>query len=188
MADPWKGHAIRDRELVTGQNPMSEADFGDLFLEALMEQRLTPKSPIQYWSPSGIEETKLKTVTNVMTNLIDWSSGYTTIYIGAKKSGLSNAAFLKGMKTHIKEVQGEFSKMGLKGYIFYLDREYEVAYLNWGSQKVAEVAFGSVAAKAIVSEAGNLLDPVLFKQTTKSPVVTVAEKYERPRSNCGRFR
>lgn len=34
-ASPWQSNAVRDRELITGQNPMSEEQFTALLLEAL---------------------------------------------------------------------------------------------------------------------------------------------------------
>lgn len=36
---PWSSHAVRDRNLVTGQNPQSGKEFTRLFLEALSEKR-----------------------------------------------------------------------------------------------------------------------------------------------------
>ncbi len=35
ISAPWQSKAVRDRELITGQNPMSEGAFTQLFLEAL---------------------------------------------------------------------------------------------------------------------------------------------------------
>jgi len=37
---PWTSHAVRDRELITAQNPMSEGEFTALLLEAMAEQRV----------------------------------------------------------------------------------------------------------------------------------------------------
>ena len=31
----WKSNVVKDRELITGQNPMSDEKFIDMFLEAL---------------------------------------------------------------------------------------------------------------------------------------------------------
>ncbi|MDD2772940.1 MAG: type 1 glutamine amidotransferase domain-containing protein [Elusimicrobiales bacterium] len=41
-AAPWTSRAVRDRELITGQNPMSEAEFTALLLEALDNEKVTP--------------------------------------------------------------------------------------------------------------------------------------------------
>ena len=35
----WTSQVVRDRELITGQNPMSEQAFTSRFLEALVEYR-----------------------------------------------------------------------------------------------------------------------------------------------------
>ena len=35
---PWTSHAVVDRELITGQNPMSEAEFTKLFLRRLAQR------------------------------------------------------------------------------------------------------------------------------------------------------
>lgn len=42
---PWTSKAVRDRELITGQNPMSEGDFTAAYLAALVESRLAPMTP-----------------------------------------------------------------------------------------------------------------------------------------------
>jgi len=36
---PSQSHAIRDRELITAQNPMSDQRFTELFIETLSEQQ-----------------------------------------------------------------------------------------------------------------------------------------------------
>lgn len=40
-ATPWTSHVVRDRELITGQNPQSEKQFTDTFMIALEETRAT---------------------------------------------------------------------------------------------------------------------------------------------------
>jgi putative intracellular protease/amidase len=37
VAAPWTSHVIRDRELITGQNPMSDHAFADELVRALAE-------------------------------------------------------------------------------------------------------------------------------------------------------
>ena len=39
VADKWQSHVIRDRELITAQNPMSDVEFTKVLLEALSERR-----------------------------------------------------------------------------------------------------------------------------------------------------
>jgi len=36
--DKYSSHVVRDRELITGQNPMSDEEFVEVFLKALDEQ------------------------------------------------------------------------------------------------------------------------------------------------------
>jgi putative intracellular protease/amidase len=38
-AGKWQSHALRDRELITGQNPSSDGEFSRLLLQALAEQK-----------------------------------------------------------------------------------------------------------------------------------------------------
>jgi putative intracellular protease/amidase len=45
-AAPWTSHAVRDRELITGQNPMSEAEFTTLLLKALRGESMRPKTRV----------------------------------------------------------------------------------------------------------------------------------------------
>ena len=42
-AKPWTSHAVRDRELITGQNPKSDHELANLFLEALAEEKTSDK-------------------------------------------------------------------------------------------------------------------------------------------------
>ena len=37
-ASPWQSHAVRDRELITGQNPFSDEELAELLLQALAER------------------------------------------------------------------------------------------------------------------------------------------------------
>lgn len=39
VADKWKSHVVRDRELITAQNPMSDHEFTKAFIQSLNEQQ-----------------------------------------------------------------------------------------------------------------------------------------------------
>ncbi|MCX6113209.1 MAG: type 1 glutamine amidotransferase domain-containing protein, partial [Proteobacteria bacterium] len=40
VGNPWTSHVIRDRELITAQNPQSDKEFTAMFLEALVEYKI----------------------------------------------------------------------------------------------------------------------------------------------------
>lgn len=46
----WQSHVVRDRELITGQNPASCEEFSKVFLEALTAEKLSHKK-ISTWPP-----------------------------------------------------------------------------------------------------------------------------------------
>ncbi len=163
----WSSNSMRDRELITGQNPQSEEAFTALFLEALTERRLSFKT-IERWNDRAELKPGFLYTMNTKTN---WHMGYTTLFIGERKDSVSGADFISRLTKHVVAVKDAFRPMGLKGYLFYATQEYEIAYQNWESQTAASDAFASKAAKLIFEDAQTFfeLKPVLFNKIERIP-------------------
>ena len=146
VGSPWSSHAVRDRELITGQNPMSEGEFSQLLLEELTDSKL--KEKLQDVMPQGSR----------------WSDGYQTIFIGRKKASVSSDEFESLLREHIREVKEAFLGRGLKGYAFAVIGDTEVAYQNWESEQAMQAAFATKEGAAIAAGAGKFMDLLLFKK------------------------
>jgi len=168
VAAPWNSKAVRDRELITAQNPMSEVDFVSLFLEALAEQMISGKTPTPFVLNQGIREHVFYTVPEQTINVSDWDGGYRTLWIGERRDGSPN--FLNRLAPHVNLTWQSFQGMGLEGYVLYATEHYEIAFQRWESQLASERAFASVVGQAVIEDAEQIMLPVLFKETNKNPL------------------
>ncbi len=168
VGQPWTSHAVRDRELITGQNPMSEEAFTGLLLEALADYRLQKKSIINADLPRGdkIEDGILY---NVLGQPVDWNKGYRTFFVGARKGDLPQDQFLPRMENHVRTVIDAFSDKGLQGYVMSVSGNSEVAYQVWTSKEAMEAAFGTKDGQAVVQDAGSFMEMLLFKELGPTP-------------------
>lgn len=119
------------------------------------------------------EEVQANTVYEVSTRGTNWSSGYTTLFVGVRLKSQPRADFLKHLTRHVQEVRKKFQKFGLKGYIFSATSDYEIAWQNWTSKSDAEKAFQSGEGQPIVQDAMSFMGMGFYKQMnwrTKMPV------------------
>ena len=159
VAQPWSGNVVVDRELITGQNPMSDSAISNALLEALSIKKFD-STPLDAWATS---KKKSNTGYIVLGNNLDLKVGYTSFFIGTKKKQVYNKMFYEKIRKHISQVKGSFEPFGLKGYLVYIGYDYEIAYLNWPNKEVADKAFASESGKAIVTDAQTFLENVVFK-------------------------
>lgn len=170
----FKSEAVSYRELITGRNPQSAKAFTKLLIEALTAQKVKKKR-VQSWNPAT-DPLRTGALLNVMDKNPDWNAGYSTLYIGKRKAGLDDAAFISGMETHIRKAKAAFEPLGLKGYIVYIENDHEIAYQNWVSddpnktgQQAANAAFATPEAQEVFQNGAAVLDLVWFDQLTKAP-------------------
>lgn len=162
-ANPWQSHAVRDRELITGQNPMSEEEFTALFLESLTVARFSTSST----------ENFINTIASNVLYKIDhsapgssWSDGHNTLWIG-RRDGV-RSSFLTKLTSHVVATWNTFKNQGLTGYLVYATPDYEIAFLRWTGKDAADKAFASSAGKQIATDAATFMKPVLFKEIAVS--------------------
>lgn len=97
---------------------------------------------------------------------VDWSKGYTTVFVGIRKDGYPARIFRKQMAHHIDLVRRAFRPMGLQGYLFIMNGDFEIAYQNWSSESDAQKAFGSQIGQSIIKDANTFLNGDTFEQVT----------------------
>ncbi len=142
----WKSHIVRDRELITGQNPQSDQDLAEAFLEALLEK---------VWSQQHAK------VVDASPRSVDWKQGYTTIYVGARKPNVNETEFERRLERHIALVKQTFGGP-LRGYKILRTRDLEIAYQNWESPEALEHTIRTRGG-AVLNDAKGFMEDVLFK-------------------------
>ncbi|MBI2068351.1 MAG: type 1 glutamine amidotransferase domain-containing protein [Deltaproteobacteria bacterium] len=162
VASPWTGNVVRDRELITAQNPMSDVRFSEEFLEALIQRRVGALPQKKGMPKGGIEP---NVVYDISAEALDWKNGYSTVFVGSRLKGSSPSEFLPHLTKHVGEVKQAFEPQGLRGYIVLATSDYEIAYLNWTSKEAADKAFASPDGKKVVADAQSFMESVLYKQT-----------------------
>lgn len=94
----------------------------------------------------------------------NWRDGYTTVFVGFRKPGYPVIEFAQKMASHIDFVRRAFRPSGLRGYLFFITGDYEVAYQNWTSKEDMERAFQSENGHVITEGANRFMDGALFEQ------------------------
>lgn len=107
---------------------------------------------------------KLETAYDMLGKEVDWQKGYSTVYIGLRKSTIEREDFIDGIRKHVVDVTNALKSQGLQGYIVLMTSEYEIAYMNWPSQAVATSAFESKEAKAFIKDAQLILSPLQYSE------------------------
>ena len=93
---------------------------------------------------------------------INWKRGYTSVFIGRRKSDISTLTYAEKITSHIDIVLQTFSSMGLRGYFFVVYGDYEIAFQNWTSESDAQKAFETPAGKSIAQDAGTFMNASMF--------------------------
>jgi putative intracellular protease/amidase len=95
---------------------------------------------------------------------VDWSTGYSAVYIGTRQSHLSKEQFLKRLDGHINLAKETLNPLGMRAYIVLANDNYEVAYINWESRQAHDEAFAREDAQAVFADAATMLDPLMYQQ------------------------
>jgi len=100
---------------------------------------------------------------DVIGTPIDWSQGFTTVFIGVRKNNVDRAAFLKGLSSHLALVKNTFVPRGLNGYIVIANQDYEVAFMNWDSKQ----AMQNATSATINADGARLMNTLMFQPAAK---------------------
>ncbi|MBS1983263.1 MAG: type 1 glutamine amidotransferase domain-containing protein [Bdellovibrionales bacterium] len=164
VAMPWASHAFRDRELITGQNPMSDKAVAELLIEALVERKVK-QLPLS----TSLDLTGRK-VFDVQqgSRQVDWSQGHTTFYVGVRRTEVSSSSFGKRLEAHIQKAKSAFAPKALKGYRVIATPEYEIAFQNWTNEATMNETFAQVGAP-VVADAEGFMRRLVFKGVHSVP-------------------
>lgn len=157
---PWTSHAVRDRELITAQNPMSEAEFTALLLEALAEQRTQKMGTTEFADGQALPADKIVRVLSAPSA----DTSYRTFFWGIKKTGQSEQDFHDWLISHVKATAAAFKENTLTGYsAVYLDG-MEIAYQTWTSEDALKKAFETEAGRLLAKDVSEHMAPLAFKK------------------------
>ncbi len=101
---------------------------------------------------------------DMISNPMNWATGYNAVFIGTRKSGLDATQFLTRLKSHVELTKSVMVPMGLNGYIFIANEQYEIAYLNWESKEKHDQAGQTPEAQAAFKDAEEFMDVLLYTQ------------------------
>ncbi len=165
--DPWQSSTVRHKELITGQNPMSEEEFTGLFLEAIVERSLA-RLQIKTLNPGdSLSVGVLYSVAQYVFDTSMFDTGYRTLWIGYSNGDANK--FVTRLEPHIKLTQESLAPHGMLDYLVYAAAGYEIAYQRWTSKEAAEKAFATDSGKRVASDAATFMKPLLYKEIQKNP-------------------
>lgn len=157
----FKPRAVRDRELITGQNPMSDREFSQALMVALAEVRLRRARAVLDYAPGPMRFAS-DTLVRVTPFPKDWRAGVTNIYIGARVPGVSREKFLQVLAGHLAAAKRVFGPAGMRGYLVLSDGDQEIAIMNWPSDAALAAANTAPGREAVLAEAATILEPLVF--------------------------
>ncbi|MEZ4742928.1 MAG: type 1 glutamine amidotransferase domain-containing protein [Bdellovibrionota bacterium] len=95
---------------------------------------------------------------------IDWSKGYSVIHIGTRKNHLPKNEFLERVNEYAITAKQNLEPLGMNAYIFLVNDNYEIAYINWESKKSHDIAFKSTEAKKVIKDANSIFDQLMYQE------------------------
>ncbi|GEM_PF-42917 len=164
----WQSHVVRDRELITGQNPGSGEELSEVFLEALTAEKLNHKK-IYAWPATGKVMTSGE-IYDASVAKADWNEGYRTLWIGRRKKDCPEQSFLSRLTEHVNRARQVFEPYGFSGYVIFATGDYEIAYGKWKNKESAQRAFDLKDVKEAIEDGNSFMDKVLFKELTTKPL------------------
>ena len=157
----WKSRAVRDRELITGQNPASDQELAKHLLIALAETRLKRATQVVEVTP-GLDRFESGRLYQVTPFPKDWRSGVTNVYIGARLPGVDRDRFQKVLGAHLVNAKRVFGPAGMRGYVVLSDGNGEIALMNWASKAALEGAAKAQGREAVLKESAEILEELVF--------------------------
>ncbi len=136
--------------------------YGARHWDVFDRARSKSADPMVDFSTAHLQKLEHNVSYDVVGTPIDWSQGHTQIYIGLRRGNVSKEVFLERMASHLALVKQAFHPRGLKGYIVIANENYEVAFLNWSSEKAMKEAAQSPAGLVIRQDADELLQHFMF--------------------------
>ncbi len=176
----WQSYVLKDKNLVTGQNPASSKDAAqkvidlllspgkEQWLEAFVEESFQKaiRRPFKSTKGAGLP---VNVVLDASPKRTTWDTGHVVVHLGRRKKNVKRRIFLPLLKKHIKHGLRLLKGKGLRGYMVLATKDYELAYLQWRSEAHMTRVLSSKKGKAMVAEAASFMDSALWKQARKYP-------------------
>lgn len=99
---------------------------------------------------------------DVMSGPVDWQRGFSTFYIGVRKTRVSHQQFLKKNKYFMEQTREAFGTKGLVGYLVVISDKYKIAIQNWQSQAAYREAISSERGLQISANAASIMTTSMF--------------------------
>ena len=160
-AAPWTAHVVRDRELITAQNPQSDRELTRALLIALAESRLA-KARVRAAYHPGLRELESAKFYEVAPFPKKWREGYTNVYVGARKPNVGREDFFKRLVPHLDHARRVFGPVGMRGYVVLSNGDHEIAFMNWPSREAADGAGAAPGQEAVSEDAADFLDSLVL--------------------------
>ncbi|MBI4864458.1 MAG: type 1 glutamine amidotransferase domain-containing protein [Candidatus Riflebacteria bacterium] len=157
----WKSKAVRDRELITGQNPASDRELAQHLLIALAETRLKKATRVVDHTP-GLAKFEPGQLVQVTPFPKDWRSGVTNVYIGARRPEVDRDRFQKVLGAHLDHARRVYGPVGMRGYLVLSDGDGEIAFMNWASREKLDGAKNATGREECAREAAEILDQLVL--------------------------
>ena len=100
---------------------------------------------------------------DMIGNPINWSRGYTMVYIGLRKSTITQSDFLENLTEHATLFKQIMQPKGVLGYILIANNDYEIAYVNWSSKAAHDNAFKNTEGAKIAENGSQILDNLYYQ-------------------------
>jgi hypothetical protein len=108
------------------------------------------------------ERLEAGTAYDLSLEALDWREGENLFFLGTRKAGFSEEAFLARLRTHLDLVVRELRPLGLRGYIVLAEGGYEAAFLNWESEEARLRAFEGAAGPRVMADAAEFMDGLQY--------------------------
>ncbi|MBF0547388.1 MAG: hypothetical protein HQM08_23300 [Candidatus Riflebacteria bacterium] len=104
-----------------------------------------------------------------LSDPINWSLGYSTIYFGVRKKDLSQMEFLSRCRFHILFAREKLAVGHLRGYLFFLGDDFYVSFANWESKEFQEMGGKTQDGQVVVADGLKLMDHLLWTDARNIP-------------------
>jgi len=156
---PWTSHAVRDRELITAQNPMSEGEFTPMLMEALAEQLARKLGAAEFADGQPLPEGKMIKVISAPPT----DAAYEAFFWAIKKEGQQEKDFHEWLTSHIKASAAANGKALTEYTVVYL-KGMEIAYMTWVSEDALKKAFETEAGQQLTKDVSEHLNTLAWKK------------------------
>ena len=92
------------------------------------------------------------------------------VYIGLRKSTITQTDFLEKLTEHASLFKQIMQPKGVLGYILIANNDYEIAYVNWSSKAALDNAFKNSDGAKIVKNGSQILNNLYYQNARPSDV------------------